>query len=140
MLQCKKMERIKIMVSNNRKSFLILFVSFAITIVGFWIVPDSFYFTFYMLLPLSILVTAIIMCIDGCSFARGVAFSLIVGISCMGAEYLTLSLSNMINNHYSKWNLYRIPNMPQFDLILIGGVIFLLGWLVGRAFRSFRRN
>ncbi len=93
-----------------------------------------------MLLPASIFVTAFIMGAGGCSFVRGFASSLIVGISCMLVEYLTLSLSNMIRNNYSKWNLYSIPNMPQFDLILIGGVLFLLGWFVGFVFRLIRRN
>ncbi len=127
------------MISNYKKSLWIFFVFLAITIVGFWIVPNSFYFTFYILLPLSILVTAFIMGIGGCRFAGGFVVSLIVGISCMAAEYLTLSLSNMIRNHYSNWNLYSIPNMPQFYLILIGGVLFLLGWFVGFVFRLIRR-
>lgn len=140
MLQCKKMAKGKIMVANGKKTFWILFVSFAITIVGFWIVPNSFYFIFYMLLPLSILVTAFVMGFGGCSFVKGLAASLMVGVSCMAAEYLTLSLSNMIRNHYSDWQLYRIPNMPQLYLILIGGVLFLLGWFLGFVFRSIRRS
>ena len=71
----------------------------------------------------------------GCSIAEGIILPLTVGTSCMLVEYLTLSFSNMITNQYSKWNLYRIPNAPQLELILFGAVLFLLGLILGFIFR-----
>ena len=128
------------MITNYKRSLWIFALAFIITVAGFWIVPYSFYITFYMILPASILAAAFRMGMGGCSIVRGFVSALIVGVSCMLVEYLTLSLSNMIMNRYSNWNLYSIPNMPQFELILIGGVIFILGLLAGFVFRLFKRS
>lgn len=59
---------------------------------------------------------------------------LVFGIMHMLAEYSTFSMSNMLTNPYSKFN------MPQFDLLLIGAAFSFVGLGIGFIIKKIKKH
>ena len=116
-----------------KKPLLVYFMIWAISICAFWCNYNSYYLSF-VFVPVVTLSVAIAIGFGGCGVVKGFMIAFWIGISYMLENYFTLSLSNMLFNHYARFHL------PFPEYILFGGVIFLLGFFVGLIARVFKRS
>ena len=117
---------------SSKKPLHIYFITWALSIAAYWINYNSFYLSF-VIIPIITLGVAFAIGFGGCSIVKGFMTAFWIGVAYMFENYFTLSLSNMLFNHYSSFHL------PYPEYILYGGVIFLLGFFIGKVGCLFKR-
>ena len=130
-------ESTNVVKSQTRKSRIITIgiylVAWVLLIVLFWLGKGALQgdpmgyslLAFYIILPVVTIVTAFFIGKDR-MWGHSKWFMLIFyGIMYMLAEYATFSLSNMLHNEYSNFNL------PEFGMFFAGAAMAALGIVVG---------
>ena len=125
--------------SKTRLSMTILIATYlsiwALSLIVFWFFTSGsdamgFGLIFlWILLPVTTLVISILIGRNNYWGRWSLLVPLILGVMYMLAEYATFSTANMVSLSFSR------INMPQFEIILIGGAISALGLGIGCAIR-----
>jgi uncharacterized membrane protein len=88
--------------------------------------------TFYLILPAMIFLTSLLFAKDNDFGKFKWITPIIFGVIYMLSEYSTFSLANMIT--------FNKVNMPDFSMILGGGLVSLGGLLIGNAIRKYQEK
>lgn len=131
-------ESTNVVKSQTRKSRIITIgiylVAWVLLIVLFWLGEGGAltgnemgysFLTFYLILPVVTIVTAFFIGKDRMWGPSKWFMLIFYGIMYMLAEYATFSLSNMLHNEYSNFNL------PEFGMFFAGAAMAALGIVVG---------